>query len=523
MPTLSNKHANAQRMFYPGFDGGLNLSVPSESMAKNELKEAVNIEFSPLTGCMKVRGGLVWSGRFPYSIPICDVVPVLGRRGFIARASNTAMLYYFRWNNIWPITQAGVNWLSTWEGKMSIVPWVERLDTDGDGKADTDRDCWLFTAGGRLQKFTDNPYPKYSTIMSAPANCRLVFVRNSRVGVVCVVDGEECVMFSKVGNCENWTNVPDDESSAQRFEIGYKDGMKINAVVPLSKDLIVFKSPEGEPDKGIIYRLTGSSTKDYAILEVAHNTSTFSQNSVCAISNDIFYATTAGIATLSTVVNYGEVRTAWPDRKVSNALTTELDNTARLFDVPVKQQLWVVPNDESKKIWVLDYARGIWTTFEFPEKIVYAAGVDNSLFVFIGSDLYEVNDWYTQDDMRNSSGSEEIKEIDAYMKLGTILSGMQTLIKGAFASFQLMPECKAELCLGKYSMEFSAGGSVDRIYDPPNDSQFASEDTDPLFPDGSVLTSRRRFIVREWAVTPEIKIRGGGCAVSTIGLETVEV
>ncbi len=526
MPTLSNKHANAQRMFYTGFDGGLNLAVPSESMAKNELKEAVNVEFSPLTGCMKVRGGLVWSGRFPYSIPICDVVPVLGRRGFITRASNSPMLYYFRWNNIWPITQAGVNWLSTWDGKMSIVPWVESIDTDGDGEADTDRNCWLFTAGGRLQKFTDNPYPRYSTIMSAPVNCRLVFVRNGRVGVVCKEDGEDRIRFSAVGDCESansWTNDENDSSSAQWLDVGYKDGMKIDAVVPLSKDLIVFKSPPGEPDKGTIWRVTGDFSSDLQAVEVAHNTGTFSQNSVCAIGNDIFYATTAGIATLSTVVNYGEVRTAWPDRKVSNALTPELDNTARLFDVPVKQQLWVVPNDESKKIWVLYYARGIWTTFEFPEKIVYATGVDNSLFVFIGCDLYEVNDWYTQDDMRNSSGTEDIKEIDAYMKLGTILSGMQTLIKGAFASFQLMPECKAELCLGKYSMEFSAGGSVDRIFDPPNDTQFASEDTDPLFPDGSVLTSRRRFIVREWAVTPEIKIRGGGCAVSTIGLETVEV
>ena len=61
---VSNFHSNTQRVFYSGFDGGLNLSVPNESLPKNELKEAVNVEFSPLTGSMKVRGGLVWSGRF---------------------------------------------------------------------------------------------------------------------------------------------------------------------------------------------------------------------------------------------------------------------------------------------------------------------------------------------------------------------------------------------------------------------------------------------------------------------------
>ena len=41
MPRLTNKHSNAQRIFYPTFDGGLNLEVPPESMSKNELKEAV--------------------------------------------------------------------------------------------------------------------------------------------------------------------------------------------------------------------------------------------------------------------------------------------------------------------------------------------------------------------------------------------------------------------------------------------------------------------------------------------------
>ena len=95
MATLGNKHAAAHREFYPGFNGGLNLAVPPESMAKNELKEAVNVEFSPLTGSMKVRGGLVWSGRFDEEIS--DVVPVHGRRGFLAKSKVSPATYYFRW------------------------------------------------------------------------------------------------------------------------------------------------------------------------------------------------------------------------------------------------------------------------------------------------------------------------------------------------------------------------------------------------------------------------------------------
>ncbi len=514
---VSNFHSNAQRVFYSGFDGGLNLSVPNESLPKNELKEAMNVEFSPLTGSMKVRGGLVWSGQFTSAIEISDVVPVQGRRGFLARVGKSALLYYFRWNNIWPVAQSGVSWLADWDGKMSVAQWVTRENIYGE---DRDVDCWLLVGGGKLQKFMDTPVPKLTTIQTSPKNCKLVFVRENRVGVV---TEDDRIVFSALGDCEDWTEDDNTETSAKWLEIGYKDGMKIDAVIPLSKDLIIFKSPEGEPDKGTILRLTGEYP-DWQVVEVAHNTGTFSQQSVCSVGNDIFYATVAGIATLSTVTQYGEVKTAWPDRKVSNALTPELDKTAKVFDVPVKQQLWVVPNENSKKIWVFDYARAIWTTFEFPKKIVYAAGVDNQLFVFIGKDLYEVNDSYTQDELRD----EGRKTITAKMRLGTILNGRQTLVKAAFASFELMPDCKAELRLGKWKMPFAFGGTVDYIYGDPSDRnsnyyQYASDDTDPLIPQGGVLTSRRRCIVRDWSITPEIVIEGGGCAVSTIGLEIAEV
>ena len=523
---VSNKHSNAQRVFYSGFDGGLNLSVPSENLPKNELKEAVNVEFSPLTGSMKVRGGLVWSGKFDNEI--CDVVPVQGRRGFLARRKDTNELYYFRWNNIWPVTGSLHG-----DGKLSIAHWMEKVTT---WSVEQEVDCWLIASGGRLQKFSDTPTPHVEDILTGPmrpvseikntlgetigfvctsTNCHQVFSRNGRV---VVVGDNDTICFSALGDCEDWTNKPNDESSAQWVQIGYKDGMKINAVMPLSKDLIIFKSPEGEPDKGTIYRLTGEYP-DWAVVEVAHNTGTFSQQSVCAVGNDIIYATVAGIATLSTVTNYGEVKTSWPDRKVSNALTPELDATASVYDVPVKQQVWISPSENSKKIWVFDYARGIWTTFEFPERIVYAAGVDNQLFVFIGQDLYEVNDSYTQDELRGTGK----QTITAKMRLGTILSGMQTLVKAAFASFELMPECNAELRLGKWKMPFAFGGTIDRIYDAPNDTQYASEDTDPLVPAGGVLTSRRRCMVRDWAITPEIVIEGGGCSVSTIGLDIAEV
>lgn len=497
MSPVSNFHGKAaQRIFYPTFDGGLNLAVPPESMSRNELKEARNIEFSHLTGAMRVRGGLVWSGRFDHEIDY--VVPVRGRRGFLARRKGSRQVYYFRWNNIWPVTGN-----LTGRGDLSTAAWGEPGEV-------------VIASGGKLQIFSDvRMPPRLTTLENSPKKCRLVFVRDGRVGVV---SGDDTIYFSAVGDCTQWENNPEDESSGQFLEIGYKDAMNISAVVPLSRDLIIFKAPPNETDKGTIWRLTGEFP-NWQILETAHNTGTYSNRSVQAVGNDVFYVTTSGLANLSSVTSYGEIKTSWPDRKVSSALTPLIADSARLWNVPVKQQLWLLPSSHEKEIWVLDYQRGIWTKFIFSEVPIYAAGVDERLYLFIGQDVYEVNEYYTQDDMKDS-GKQTIR---ANMKLGVILTGHQVLIKGAFASFELWPNCNAELSLLRFRMPFTITGETEYIYDSPNDKQYISEDEDLLFPDGSVLTSRRQCIVRDWQVTPEINITGGGCSVSSIALEMVEV
>ena len=498
MATFSNKHNDgrnvlAQRVFYPSFDGGLNLGVPSESLAKNELKEAVNVEFSALTGAMTVRGGLVWSAMFDSDVDF--IVPVRGKRGFLARAKGTRKLYYFRWNNIWPVLGE-----LTGDGDLSIAAW---------------NDDYLIASGGKLQRFSDEGLPTLETIETSPEESRFVFVRSGRVGVV---SGDDTLTFSGVGDCENWKDQDDTtwtEEDSVYVEIGYKDGMNIDAVIPLSRDLIIFKSPKGETDKGIIWRLTGDFP-EWVVLEAAHNTGTFSALTAQTVGNDVFFITPSGLATLSSVTAYGEVKTSWPDRKVSNALSQLIDSSAQLWDIPVKQQLWVLPSRDASEIWVFDYVRGIWTQFSFPKPLIHVTGTDNSLFVFMGKDLYEVNDGYTQDEVKD----EGKQTITAKMKLGTLLTGRQVLIKGAYASFEILPQCRAELWLGDFCMPFSYSGSPDYIYD---DTDCAYEDDDPLYSVGGTLTSRRRCIIRDWSITPEIRIYGGGCSISTMGLEMVEV
>ncbi len=218
-------------------------------------------------------------------------------------------------------------------------------------------------------------------------------------------------------------------------------------------------------------------------------------------------------------MSYGEIQAKWPDRKVSPSLTSLLEKSAEMWDVPIRQQLWIKPKDTASEVWVYDYVREIWTKYKYPKSPVNASVMGNGLYVFMGKDLYEQKDGYTQDWLKDEGKTE----ITAIMRMGTLLTGNQVLLKKAFASFSIMPGCRAELWLGRFKMTFTGGGNIDYIYDAPNDTQKASEDTDPLFPVGGTQTARSQCIVRDWSVTPEVKIYGGGCSLSTMGLEIVEV
>ena len=479
--------SNLQRIIYPSFDGGLNLSVPPESMSRNELKEALNVEFTPSTGAMTVRGGLFLHGQT--GIYAQSVASLPGKRGFLIKGADVRVFKSNRWGL--------VSGSLTGSGELSIAEW------DG---------YYLVASGGKLQKFTDRYTPRLETIASSPSRCVQVFVKSGRVGVV---TEENEIIFSALGDCENWTNDPRDDSSAQYLEVGYKDGMNIDAVIPLSRDLIVFKSPDNEPDKGTIFRITGDYP-DWAILEAAHNMGTYSAKSVQAVGNDVYFATVSGVASLSSVTSYGEIQAQWPDRKVSPALSRLISADAELWNIPVKQQLWLKPHKGTKIIWVLDYVRGIWTKFEMPGEVVYASGIDDSVYLMIGTSVYE----QVEGKVTDTDDVGRKRAITAKMRMGTLMTGNQVLIRRAFVSFGIQPECRAELKLGKFAMNFSHETTPDYVN---GHTENVSDSTGYLAGSGNAVTSRRECIVRDWSVTPEVEMTGGGCSLSTMGLEMSEV
>ena len=518
MPTPSNKSNNGltQRIVYPAFNGGLNLSVPPESIERNELREAINVEYSPKTGSMRVRGGLRFLGFFDND-KLPDYIVSVGGSQFFSVTSGVIAEYDRHYENVYSIGGWVLEKIESFNMELladltSASAWGSFGPTAPTCiyAMEIEPEVFLLSFGHRLYKYTNfsalgeeikTELPFY-TLTRRLDNVRMIFNRDERIGVV---EGDSNIHVSGIGDIANWED--ETASDSQYTEVGYKDSMTIQAVVPLSQDLIIFKARNGT-DRGKIYRLVGKDPQAWQVVEVAHNTSTFSQNSVQVVGNDVFYLSESGLNILSSVQAYGDVKMSTPDTKVNNALAPLLKQTAKMWNLQHRQQLWILPSQDSEYIWVFDYIRNIWTKFKFPIQNImaisegYATAGDHTIFVYIVTHdgMYALDDNATVDTfglketyLGEVYQSTKTQQIEGYMKLGTLTTGHQTLIKNVYASHNIPEGCSGELILGKFKMPFKGSHS------------------------------RRQCLVRDWKIAPEIKMYGGGCSVSTLGLEMVEV
>ena len=477
------------RILYPAFDGGINLSVPPESLARNELMDAVNVEYSARTGAMTVRGGLM---RRKVSI-------------VTAEGSEEADIYDIE--NVCALKEWGSVIVRT-VGKK--IYWVDfrygetvRYELDLPGYLPWEHDApiyalyfdeyYLLTCGHLMYKLNESGKIERIAIPDDPDNGRphilfpeqLIF----RAGRAGVVDGDRLI-FSAVGDSLDWDawKSGSTASDAQYIEIGYKDGLEIASVEPMLQDLIVFKSEYWSKSEGKIYRISGNYP-DWTVSQITATEGTYSPETVRVCGNDIYYLTQGGLKRLSTVVEYGEVKTSQPDRKVNAELITELTPTARMWHIPHKSQLWIQASSRNARIWIYDYGLGIWTKYEFPDAPVSVESINGKVYVFMRDGIYEQDESCEYDE--SADGTRQA--VNGYMQLGTLTYGWQILLKGCYAEHALSPNGTGELSAGKFRMEFKG------------------------------TSSRRKCIVRGWTITPEVRLTCGGSRVSLIGFQTAEI
>ena len=284
-------------------------------------------------------------------------------------------------------------------------------------------------------------------------------------------------------------------------DIGYKDGGDIVAVVPMSSDVVVFKS------SGSIFRLVGEYP-DWAIYEITRSQSLLTRFSIVQSQNDVFFLSPTGFSSLRAVQEYGNVKTSEEGYKVNSAISEIADTGAKVWSLPSKGQIWVRP-ETSEYVWVYHTINKAWTKFKMPGAVTGHASVDSGTeYISIGQNIYTVGG----DDDNGTA-------ITGYMKGKKFTAPNNYLIKRLRAEYTQNSPVTGSISTGLLSVPFVVTLAGDIAF---SDTDIAYSDTDPLvFVDDNRIDSRASY--RAKFVEPFVSTDSGSLTMREIILNIVEV
>lgn len=491
MATKSNKHANAEQKYYGDFSGGLNLSLPAEGLAANEMQLAENFEYDAKTGALKLRAGLVLMGTLPS--PVRDLVPVAGADAVLVRCDDNKL---YRLDTY---SLSGSLGVLSGEGRLSSVSWGDDSEV-------------VLCAGSRLYNYDGSAL---AVVSESPSRNDFCFMRAGRL---CVVDSStDSISYSGVGDIHNWKFASDEsgpwtDADALSLEVGYKDGCDLVAVAPLTSDLVVFKRPKDQPGLGKVYRVTGEYP-EWQVKEHSSGSSAWNDRAWATTTNDLLFITAEGVASLGTVSDYGDIKMQWAGAKVNPRISREVGPECCMWKMGSHSQAWVRAK-ASETLWVYSYGvgqGGAWTTFRFPGVVADACTTGSNRYVAIGSQIFQLDENFGTDNGQPFTGRIRMQGI---RKLGMMV------IKQVYVAYTSMAASEAKLVLEGYGLRLPLGGQLGDM--AALDSDVAALDDDPLL-SATSAAMRTRVNIRLWDATAELEVTRGPFTLTAVGLEVAEV
>ena len=353
---LSTKHTNQQQIVRADFSGGLNTSSTTDSIAENQLANAVNVEIDSATGRLKTVAGTIDLLAFP---------------------------------NIFAAVYDEINrklLLVTGDKKIYAADLVEGEISDELGELSGDlyptstrwEDGVLIAAGGKLQYFNGT---ELRTIDSPTAVN--VYVRAGRV---VIADDGNTLHYSGVGDEENWTEDTNDDSSAKFLEVGYKDGGKILSMINLSSDVLIAK------DNRMLYRVSGEFP-NWTLSEISRNVEARSRLGICAIADSVFVIGRNEMQTIQTTNAYGDMKPA----DVSSLIKAEVQTlpaNAMLRYLPPLNQIWAIAGET---VLMFDLVTRSWFKRLFNSPVLDAIPVGNEVLIIKSDRVSKLDEWSFSD------------------------------------------------------------------------------------------------------------------------------
>ena len=368
----ANKHQISKTVFN-NLVGGINVSLPAELIAENEMQECDNFIYKIDSKRLAGRGGLSASLFQSFQYEIGTLYYDVG--------SNTVFIF----------CKNGRAYIWDWSNEQDDLPIYLGLLT---GSAEHPvcakfKDKLWVASGGKLQYYAFDG-GQLMTVTNSPT-CDVCFQRNARLFVT--MTGTDIAYYSSIGDGSTWTEDTNDASSSQWVEVGYGDDGDICAVVPLATDLFILKT------QGTWYQFQSDSDdpKSWIIQPVATGIDAIGKMCATNIGNEVVYLSRRGLRSLAATMDYGNVATADIGDKFQKLITTSLIDTVQMINLRRHKMIMIRPTSD-KSYWIAyNYALGAATTIHFGMPVESIVELTDRVFVASGKFVYEWSDEYYTD------------------------------------------------------------------------------------------------------------------------------
>lgn len=442
------KQGDAQVFSITDFTGGINHMVPPENIQMNEAAFMENFEYDALSGLMKTAPGLTLS--------------------FTAAGSITSLFYdsyhgVFLYTVITATTPATV--ITLYSTDLLTSTTVGTLTGASTPFYCPYGDYVIVSSGNRPQYYDGSSLTTITAVEhggALPLYSDIAFSRAGRLVLARV--GGDYLLYSGVGDHTNW-NFTGTDSDAQYIEVGYKDATDIVAAVPLSQDVVVFKSNSKGLHKA--YRIS-DEYPDWTVKEVSVTADCANKGAAVQAANDVFFVGQSnGFVSLSTVQEYGSVKQADVGAKINRQLTGIADENSQVFHIPVRKQIWIVP-DNSGSVYVYNLVSGTFTRRKMVSRPTGLVVKDGEVYISRGTKILRIDSLSALDD-----GSP----IVAYYQTRRFVAGENYVIKRVDAIFSNATAALGTVTAGGVAFSFTTSGIGDYIY---SDTEDACNDLDDV-------------------------------------------
>lgn len=336
----STKHQNQQTVMLADFTGGLNTSVSDEMINQTEMSRLVNLEISKSGKLRTVQG----------TRDLTEDLSELLESDIKAAAwddINDVLLLFCKDGKAYALDDNRVYHIGTLTGEEEpiTVNWEDGILVASGGHLQYGK--YAATSGTGID--TNVAEYKLVTIGASPADSRGVYVRSGRVFVF---DGEDNLLYSAVGDEENWTQDTNDPSAAIFTQIGYKVGGQIIGLINLQSYVLIIK------DNGKIFRLE-NEFPDWQIKEVTSNGLCKGKAAYASVGNNVFILGEKTLQSISPTDDYGNMPINYVGKQIENEIASLPPKTKMRFNTDLNQ-LWFVTNSQ----WVLVFDCNTNTFFQ---------------------------------------------------------------------------------------------------------------------------------------------------------------